>query len=83
MRSVCVIFYAIISWVAFFEVLFVSLSHSICSIHPSEKKEISPVYRDIRRNEFKEYINAVYVYAFSFTFVSRFYSIFILFPRSK
>ena len=47
MCFVCVLFCAIIPCVAFFDALFVSLSHSTCSAYHSEKAEPSSVCYDI------------------------------------
>ena len=62
MCSVCVVFCAITPCIAFFDTVFVSLSHFTCSAHPSERKGALSVYYDIKKNEFKEYVgNAFFV----------------------
>ena len=62
MSSVCFAFCAITPCIAFFDTVFVSLSHFTCSVHPSERKGALSVYHDIKKNEFKEYVgNAFFV----------------------
>ena len=62
MCSVCVVFCAITPCIAFFDTVFVSLSHFTCLAHPSERKGALSVYYDIKKNEFKEYVgNAFFV----------------------
>ena len=72
MCSICVVFCAITPCIAFFDTLFVSLSHFTCSAHPSERKGALSVYHDIKKNEFKEHVgNAFFVCGYvSFLLVS-------------
>ena len=53
----CVVFCAITPCNAFFDTLCVSLSHFTCSVHPSERKGAVLAYHNIKKNEFKEYID--------------------------
>ena len=46
----CVLFFAIIPCVALFDALFVSLSHSTCLAHPSERKGAPSVCHGIKRS---------------------------------
>ena len=62
MCSVCVVFCAITSCIAFFDTVFVSLFHLTYSAHPSERKGALSVYHNIRKNKLKEYVdNAFFV----------------------
>ena len=55
------VFCAITPCIAFFDTVFVSLSHFTCSAHPSERKEALSVYHDIKKNEFKEHVGNVFL----------------------
>ena len=56
-------FCAITPCIAVFDTVFVSLSHFTGSAHPSERKGALSVYHNIKKNEFKEYVdNAFFVY---------------------
>ena len=71
----CVLFYSIMSCVAFFDALFISLSYFTCSAYPSERKEASSVCYDIKRSEFEEDIqwrSKLFIHLYVVTFVCLF-----------
>ena len=55
-------FCAITPCIVFFDVVFVSLSHFTRLAHPSQRKGALSVYHNIKKNQFKEYVdNAFFV----------------------
>ena len=61
MCSVCLVFFAITPCIAFFDTVFVSLSHFTCLTNPSERKGALSVYHDIKKKEFKEYVGNAFL----------------------
>ena len=77
-------FCAITPCIAFFDTVFVSLSHFTCLAHPSERKGALSVYHDIKKNEFKEYVGNAFFVCVCASFLLVFCALIRFFPaRNK